>query len=308
VTPFRIMTPRGAWRDIPVPERRTKMTVCIAASASIGPFERAIVLCSDTRMTSALGTSEYRRKDHWLIKGWFCLMSGEEGDMLALLPLLRRNFRATKEIDETNVCQLVRDALNERKREKIEELVQGRYGFSYEVFLKDGKTSLPEAEFRITMSDISSLRLRVDCLIGGFVQRTPTILVTDGDCGVGIREDFAAIGEGAHLATAMLLHRQHGEADSLNQALYHVFEAKKLAENVKTVGEMTSIIIVYDDDRWGFVSRRKEAGNILQKKFAEIGPQRVPEQVFTKQELKTLLRERLAAKLSEIADEAEQSS
>jgi hypothetical protein len=217
-------------------------------------------------------------------------MSGYEADILALLPMLNRSFRASDNIDETNVCQMLRDALNDRKREKIEELVQGRYGLSYEVFLKVGKTNLPEAEFRITMSEISNVRLGACCLIGGFVEGIPTILQSDENCAVSIREHFAAIGEGAHLATAMMLHRGHHEVDPLERALYDVYEAKKLAENVTSVGKGTAITVMYNDDRWNMVSIHNDiVAAIFERKYRQYGPQRRDLPIFSPEELQVVL-------------------
>lgn len=282
----RIQTPRGYWRGVATPERRGTMTICIAAAANVAsPERRAIIFCSDTRMSGALGTAELRRKDYMLRAGWICLMSGNENDILALVPLLNRSFQEPEMIDETNVCQLVRNALNRRKREKVEELVQGRYGLSYDDFLRTGKTNFPEVEFRITMSDISNMRLNACCLIGGFAAGVPSILQSDENCSVSIRENFATIGEGSHLATAMLLHRGHHEVDVLERALYNVYEAKKLAENVTSVGKLTAITILYEDNRWNMLTVTDQPKDILEQKFNLFGPRPRPIPVFTPEEL-----------------------
>ena len=171
------------------------MTVCIAAACESIGDRKCIVLCTDTRMSGVLGSSEFKFKDYLLADHWTCLISGSEGDALALISLLTTTFRAT-EIDETNVVQLVRDVLAARKKEKIEELVRGKYGISYDKFLEIGKSHFPDAAFRETIFQIGEILIGASCIVAGFAETDFMLLETDQRGHVHVRGDFVAIGEG----------------------------------------------------------------------------------------------------------------
>jgi hypothetical protein len=291
MTSGRIMTPRGYWRDVPLVERRT-MTIGIAAVADLGgkDLKKAIVFCSDSRMSGPLGTAELKSKDHMIREGWICLVSGYETEALAVVSLLKKHFERPDTVDETNVKMLVQAALNERKLEKIEELIQGKLAISYEDFIKFGKEKFPEDYFRDTITAIDAVTVPAPCIIGGFADGEPVLLDTTERCKVSIREDFVTVGEGTHLATASLLQRNHIEINSLNETLYNVYEAKKFAEGVKSVGERTSLVVLYHTNMWHRVSMvDPTVKGIFNSKYQKYGPQNVPTDVFSQNELTKIL-------------------
>jgi len=61
MTPAKVITPRGYWRDVPDWERRN-MTVCIAAVGREKDYTPAIVFCSDTRMSGPLRPKNLPKK------------------------------------------------------------------------------------------------------------------------------------------------------------------------------------------------------------------------------------------------------
>jgi hypothetical protein len=109
------MTPRGYWRDVAVPERRD-MTVCIAAACDEDE-SNCIVLCSDWRVSGALGSAETMLKQKWLPKNWWLLVSGIESDINALTLALRAAFEDADTVDDRNAPSIVRDTLNARKKQ-----------------------------------------------------------------------------------------------------------------------------------------------------------------------------------------------
>jgi hypothetical protein len=70
------------------------------------------------------------------------------------------------------------------------------------------------------------------------------LLETDARGVVKIREHYCVIGEGAYLAQAALMYRDHTEYHPLARTLYCVFEAKKHAQRVSTVGPETDFEIL----------------------------------------------------------------
>jgi 20S proteasome alpha/beta subunit len=232
--------------DRPPVWERSKMTVCIAASCVFehGTDRAAIILCTDRKTSGPLGSAETALKQRALAKNWYALTSGAEADIMALDALLKANFKGSDEIDETNVAVKITDALLKRKKQRANELVIGKFAIPYEEFLSIGKDKFPSDIFRDTMSQIMSIRLP-EFIIAGFDEaKFPIICQTNASGTVSIRDDFAVVGEGEYVATAVLLQRAQSYGTLVTETLYNVFEAKKYAEKVPSVGDRTSICIL----------------------------------------------------------------
>jgi 20S proteasome alpha/beta subunit len=252
------------------------MTVCIAAGAS-HEKDKALVLCTDWRVSSPLGSAETKLKQILLRDSWWCLTSGKESDIAAVVKLLTRKMDSTQTIDETNIVGIVRDALNARKKEKTNELIQGRYAISYDDFLSFGKDKLPADIHREAIMAIADLDLGCSLIVAGFDGAWPFIMETNERCRVFVREDFAVIGEGTFLAQSALFQRELMDAIRLPETIYCVYEAKKYAERVNSVGPVTTITIVFSDGSTKDVS--DERIEYLARCYARLGPQKMYGQV-----------------------------
>src|ERR1700733_9607988 len=207
------------------------MTIGIAATCDYGTNDPKIILCSDWQVTSELGAAQTHYKEFQLGKNWHCLYAGLPPAARIIVQGLRQKMAAhKKDIDETNILPIIQSALNERKYSLCNEFVQGRFAMSYDLFLKIGKTNLPEDRFLSAIHSIENLTLGADFIIVGYISGYPIIVQTDQRCGAAIIESFACIGEGSYLAHASLMHRQHDEMGALNSSLYSTYEAKKWAE------------------------------------------------------------------------------
>ena len=247
MTLARVMTPRGLWREVQIQERRD-VTICIAAICDVRPdLIHKIVLCTDGRARNILGDTEHNLKNFPIDLRWRCLTSGDEPEILAVLPILKKRFAKTV-IDETNVVEIVRRALQQRLLEKKEEFIQGRHAFSYERFLKEGKNILSDDQYRANSLQVEHISLRAQFIIAGFTSDGSAMLLETDDRGsVKIRENYAVIGDGYLLAQSSLVHRAHIEPFGLNRTLYSVYEAKKLAQRINTVGTEETIMVFHQD-------------------------------------------------------------
>ncbi len=81
------------------------------------------------------------------------------------------------------------------------------------------------------------------------------------------------IGEGAYLAQSVLLQRGHSDVKSLEETLYCVYEAKRYAERVSSVGKDTLLVIVYANGKTETVT--PQGFEFLAKKFSEYGPRQL---------------------------------
>jgi hypothetical protein len=98
------------------------MTVCIAAECEVNTDDPKIIMCTDTKLSGSLGSSETMLKTRALAPLWRCLTAGADADLLGLLRLLKNEFSAAtggeRKIDETNALQMVRTSLLMRERPK----------------------------------------------------------------------------------------------------------------------------------------------------------------------------------------------
>lgn len=252
------------------------MTICIAAIAN-GWLSGEIVLCSDMKISGAFGSAETQDKQLYLATGLRCLTAGYESDIIALMNVLRQKMpRNSAPLDEVSVPKAIKEALQERKKEKAQEIVSAKFGISYETFLSSGKTLLPDAAFRETFSEIQQADLRAEFVIAGFLDRgIPLIAETSKDGVCSIREGFGVAGEGRYLATSVLLQREVGRDANLAEVLYAVYEAKRYAEKIPSVGKNTAITVM----KWNEENKKVEYDILmdrgleyLETLYKEFGP------------------------------------
>jgi 20S proteasome alpha/beta subunit len=189
-----------------------------------------------------------------------------------MVPLFRNGFMDVKGggMDETNVLHVVREALQKRKTQKADEIAFSHFAMSYADLLATGKERLPDSEFRNTIAEIRSCKMRAEFVLAGFCGGFPYIIETRQDFTTSIREDFASVGAGSYLAQSVMLHRQHSDVEPLDRTLYIVWEAKKVAEREISVGSYTTVVVVDENGAESMVSRAGKKW--LDAEFKELGP------------------------------------
>ncbi|MBZ0261312.1 MAG: hypothetical protein K8F90_12020 [Hyphomicrobiales bacterium] len=254
---------------------RRKVTICIAGASAVNSDAACIILCTDWLVSNEIGGSEVMLKQRVLPKGFFCLPSGEEGYMQALMALFRTHIlKVDKTFYDDHILKAAKQALFERKQQIADEFIKARYGMSYEDFYSSGLAKMPPDLFREAMSNIKHLDLKTDCVLAGFTDKFSILIETNSLGSAIIKEEFAAVGSGSALATASLMHRQYTDVDPFGKCLYAIYEAKKYSERVGSVGRKTMISILYPDGS----SRRlaQEAYKVLEDQYKEYGPREVP--------------------------------
>ena len=250
------------------------MTICI-----VGEFGKAankgLILCSDWMASTPLGSSETSFKQHYLPHDWYALSAGSESDILSLVSLVKDEFVAAKNINETNAQSLIRSAIQKRKNHKADEYISSRFGIGYKDFVDYGKTKFPDEMFRSAFAEVSQIGIGAELILAGFDDiGFPLICEAGGDGAVHIRENFATIGEGSYLSTASLRHREYISTMELERAVYCIYEAKRYAERVGSVGKYTSLKILMKDITPKKVSQK--GVKFLDSEFKKYGPQTVP--------------------------------
>ena len=257
------------------------MTVCIAAICK-DDDESKIVLCTDRRAGGALGSSETALKERALSSkfGWRCLTAGTEPDIRALLRIYQSKFNYKENITFNNIDSTIKSGLFQRKKDLSNEYIQNRFAISYDEFLQFGKDKLSPDLYHDALQRISSIDLKSEFIIAGFIADHPELYHTDAKGKASALNEFAVIGEGRILAESCLIRRGQEDVRSLEETLYNVYEAKKYAEAVTSVGEQTIITIFSKDGQARMLSVNYKTQ--LAALYTKYGPKIVPNDLVLK--------------------------
>ncbi len=250
------------------------MTLCIAAACQYRNKPR-IITCSDWKSSSSFGSTETADKLRWLKKpNWVALVAGDAAKAETLVRTYRLAL-AGSEIAEDNALLLFSNIAIAHLKWLKNSFVQRRHGVTYEHFRQKGKREFPESVFLTTHMEAEKIDLGSSLIVAGFVRHgramKPLICKVARDGEVSITDHFEAIGEGRYVATPPLLRRQYSSTVSLMDAIYRLYEAKTLAEIVPSVGEDTSIDILYPDGTLEQVSSKK-GYDLLDVMWKKYGP------------------------------------
>jgi hypothetical protein len=261
------------------------MTVCIAAACRANGKAR-IVLCHDWQGTLPfMGSSESFDKLRYLAKNWIALLSGTIPRAEELCVLLEDRFK-TEPTSIGEALQQVRSGVFEYKDRLIEQHLRAIYGLDFATLRDKGKTIYPESLLLQVHREISEISAGVDLIVTGFVKMLdytdgslfmyPCIIQVSANGSqpdISIQDSFACIGEGAPSATSSLLFREHSEWWNFKNTVYAVYEAKRLAEIVPTVGGDTSLYIQSEHEPLRYVSN--EGFENCRQMFKKHGPKKV---------------------------------
>ena len=249
------------------------MTICIAAACKDGT-EPKIVVCTDSKTSSVLGSAEIAHKCVWLTEGWACLTAGIESDILALVRLYNILFKDENNRKAENIDSTIKNALYQRRQDLSDEYIKHRFSISHDEFIIFGKEKLPPEVFFDATQKVSQIELNADLIITGFIDKAPEIYYTDSRGNCRAASHFAVVGEGEYIASSALLRRKQNDWISLEDTLYNVFEAKKLSESIGSVGHSTYMAVIPDDGSASLTSL--ELDRQLNEWFIKYGPQPLP--------------------------------
>lgn len=144
------------------------------------------------------------------------------------------------------------DAMTALRRLKIEQTILRRYGWDYETYEKYySQGNLLEAHARKILEGMERYHLCVHLVSGSISNGRGTIHGIEDpgavDCFDAI--GYTATGSGENYAMQTLVRSDYTSATPLKEAIYHVFEAKKAAEQATGVGRRTDIRVVVGERR-----------------------------------------------------------
>ncbi|MEO8129174.1 MAG: hypothetical protein ABJF23_33630 [Bryobacteraceae bacterium] len=184
--------------------------------------------------------------------GWMAMIAGNAGKARQLVA----NYRTTLNsegltIDHANIHDHLSMAPRLQRRKLVEDYIQSKLSISYETFLSDGKSILPEELHRQILWDVQAITLDCEIVLAGFIGTAPYVFSVWRDGSVSQAEAFVAVGSGATVAQAALFQRGFDGSLDIMEALYYIYEAKRLSEVAPGVGQTTGMFVMLPSRRVG---------------------------------------------------------
>jgi hypothetical protein len=222
------------------------MTLCIGALAQEpSPLAPCLVLCFDYKIANDEWGSESEYKLHRLNDHLVALFAGAPGRAKELALIYQEYLKGTP-LTLATAGKKLRKPWSELKRRMASAYVGRTLGLSYRDFLNHGANWFGPRDFYDRVEKIEKHRLRVELIIGGFIEGQPALFLAapDRDRDFEPCTNFAVIGTGAYTAEPALHARSHLATTPLSRALYNVYEAKRIGETSPFVGTKTRIIVL----------------------------------------------------------------
>lgn len=231
------------------------MTVGIAALAEM---DKAIIFASDRMIGVGSATADLPlvTKGGLFHEKWIALYSGND---IARVPPIIRKVGDTLESEVAPTVEEVTQAFlrayqEERERVAIQTILSP-FGLNMREFMSLWATS-QNPELTDMKRKIQDLYFDCTFLIGGFGPEERPHIFTVNPPAIEDHYDpvgFWSIGSGADAALSSLMFRRVNKLMTLPQVVYHVAEAKFMAESCMGVGKDTLLLVLKREGTWGFI-------------------------------------------------------
>ena len=263
------------------------MTLCIGALCKdLIPTVPCIVFCFDSKVSSVEFGSETEYKFHILGDQVMALVADRPGRGKELAGYYRDHLRGLQ-LNETNLISELETPIRTLKRRLGASYIGRKLGLGYQEFIDNGAKQFGQLAFDKYRSDIDQNPVGVDMIIGGFF--LPQLPGAYEPFLCELREgelnrvtNFSLIGSGAYTAEPALHARAQTSNTRLPDAVYNVYEAKRLGESSPHVGKETRLYVlkcpdpVKQDPKLRVKMLKPEGEKELSKRFKKYGPRPVP--------------------------------
>jgi hypothetical protein len=250
------------------------MTICIGALAKKAITSTpCIVLCFDSKVANENFGSETEHKFHILADRVMALAADRPGRAKELA-IIYRDVLAGVQLTESNLLNVLREPIQILKRKLGSAYIGRKLGLAYQEFLDRGVAQFGQVAFDKYCSDIENNPIGVDMIIAGFLDNDPFLVeLRNGD--VERVTNFSLIGTGAYTAEPALHARAQTPNTLVADAVYNVYEAKKMAESSSYVGQETRMYVL--DALTGTAKLRisvlnQDGEKLLRGRFKKYGP------------------------------------
>ncbi len=262
------------------------MTVCIAAICNWDGQSEALVTASD----HAISTGDYSAdnvapKIEPVHPHWEAMIAAD--DITEAEPILNAvRFAIAKRPAAKTGLKQVKLAFSKAYRrclsEKIESEILAPLNMNHSEFIKTGLKKLGAENFSGILNKVKAASFTCDFLVCGFgAQGEPHIFTMSGigKTSVYDRVGFWAIGSGQNSALSSLFFHEYNRLRGPCAAIYHVCEAKFMAETAFGVGKIpTFVSIHHSGNRRAYVLEHSISD--IRKSWKENGCPRVPDGIL----------------------------
>lgn len=226
-----------AWRALEA------MTLCIAALAQNPiPIYPCIVMAFDYKASNDSWGSEGEYKFHILSPQLVAMFAGSTGRAKELA-LIYQGYLTQNTLVVNDALKQLEQPLREFKERRASAYIGRTLGVTYDKFLNEGERWLGKKPFTEYLGAIKKHNPNVQMIIAGFIGNDPVLCeLRDGE--LEWRTNFCLIGTGSYTAEPAMHARQHIFTTPKNQALYNVYEAKKIGESSPYVGQKTRMFVL----------------------------------------------------------------
>jgi len=238
--------PQPKWPPAKPSDWGIGMTICIAAICAYGSH---IILATD-QMISAQDFSgdAITLKIISIHKTWGMMFASNDiGNVGPIVGGVQRQLEGQKQPNVQDVRTALLDAYKAQHLKKSNALL-APLDLDLETFKMNGRKILGTTIFAQYCRALEEVSLQTQFLVAGFDPQTLTPSIFEvSKLGDFISHDvtgFWAIGSGQHSALSSLFFHSFGKILDLPAAIYHVCEAKFMAESAVGVGKATSVIVM----------------------------------------------------------------
>ena len=258
------------------------MTVCIALGCDSNADAPKIVMASDTELSLGTTTTSELKARH-LALNWAVMFAGDDVTYAEdVVEEARLVVDQNPAVTSKKAADAMTRAYRSIRRERLEEMYLGTYGWTMQEFLKQGP-DIPSTVHRQAILDAFE-RYDLGCqfLVAGFSSlsaRHATIFEVHNP-GVYVNRsliNYSAIGSGSSNAIAYLSRQNQESKTPLSVAVYNAIVAKHLAEKAPGVGVETAAFILKrgqqsdHDVRW-LTNEVDDITNMWRQEEADIRP------------------------------------
>ena len=225
----------------------TLVTVCIAASCAGG---NAVVVASDRMLSAPFLTVEFDHEDAKIDQIGANCVALSSGDALCVQDILIGGLGAAHQLQNPPILTLAEQIKIEFcnvRRKRVNDYILGPRGIDFESFYKGGLIGhLPHDLAMLIDSQVQKYQLGTTILVAGVdVSGSHVYCIDDpGAMACFDRVGYHAIGIGHRHAVLKLVSLGQHQSKSVNETVFSVYCAKRVAELAPGVGQSTTMQVV----------------------------------------------------------------
>lgn len=215
------------------------MTICIAAIAKEKDKEY-VVFSTDHMITTNMGQFEHSIVKYTQINKHTIAMLA--GHALLFDDLIKFDNKNAKYDD---IKKQIFENFKKKRKEIIENEIYNIVGIDHQCYISSLQNQMMNPLIQSILQKVTDFKLNTTVLLTGFDNSFVQITAIEETGILDFRPmNFHAIGSGYVQAVNTLLFQKHSKTDSLLNAIYNVYKAKRNAEVIVGVGKETDISIL----------------------------------------------------------------